>query len=332
MMNNEVFSAIPCHEYSGNRLHEEPLVSILMLAYNHEEFICQAIESIMSQQCNFVFELLIGEDCSNDKTKDLCLSYFNKFPDVIRLCTADENVGMHRNFARIWHRGRGRYFAMCEGDDFWCDEKKLQKQVDWMQKHPDASLCGTFTRIIKQDANQDWLESGIVCPAEMKEHYTVRDLIPGYTFHFSSILLRKQGIRFPSWFWDVYCVDRPLYLLCAEQGPVGCLPEVTSVYRLHQGGSWSPQHVQNKATRGRHLFEHINDYFHYRYNSLIRKTLGEIFWYYMSEAMEQNDRASARQMLWISLRYQFPWFSLQRIRSVAGSVARLYLPLLFRCW
>ena len=330
MMNNEDFAAIPCHEYSGDRQHKKPLVSILMLAYKHEDFICQAIESIVSQQCNFVIELLIGEDCSKDQTRSICLSYVDKFPDVIRLYTAEVNVGMHRNFARIWYRARGKFLAMCEGDDFWCDEKKLQKQVDWMQKHPDAAMCGTFTRKIEQDDNQDWVESGLVRPAEIKKNYTLRDLIPGYTFHFSSILLRKQGIRFPSWFWDVYCVDRPLYLLCAEQGQVGCLPEVTSVYRLHQGGIWSPQHVQDKATQGIDLFEHVNEYFHHQYNSLIRRTLGEILWYYMSEALEQNDKATAKELLGKSLRYQLPRFSIRRLRSAVGCVARLYVPALFR--
>lgn len=330
---NENIKSIPANFGVDRQEHSVtgcPLVSILMLAYNHENFISQAIESILAQQCAFPFELVIGEDCSSDATAQICRSYQNKYPDIICLVISERNCGMHQNFSRLRHRARGKYIAMCEGDDFWCDEHKLARQVDWMQQHPECSMVGAFTEVVEQNADGVWQSAGIIRPAVSKERYTIEDLIAGYSFHFSSILLRRKNIRFPDWFQQVYCVDRPLYLLSAEQGPVGCIPEVTSVYRLHRGGLWSPQDLLTKAEQGIELFDYINAYFQGRYKRIIRKTLGEITWYYMSEALWGDDLISARKLFIMSLRRQCPPGSLRRYSAICKVGIRLYLPRLYR--
>lgn len=324
------FAAISAHEISSTSGNISPFVSVLMLVYNHEFYLEQAIQSIIEQECAFQFELIIGEDYSQDRSREICISYQEQYPDIIRVVCADENVGMHKNFARIWHRARGKYIAACEGDDYWIDTAKLAKQVCWLEKRPEYSMCGTFTRKIIKDRQDRWVENGEIRPAVFRESYTIQDLISGYSFHFSSVVLKKDCIRFPSWFWQVYCVDRPLYLLCAEQGSVGLLPELTSVYRLHEGGIWSPVDMLDKAAKGINLFEHINKYFHYQYDSLIRKTLGQIIWFYMSEALQANDRKAGKKLLRLSIKFQFPVIGFAQCRAILVVLIRLYLPFLYQ--
>src|SRR5690606_30724346 len=131
-----------------------------------------------------------------------------------------------------------------------------------------------YTKRIKQDADGEWAEAGRIGPPAVKDAYYLKDLIPDYCFHTSSVLVRKNAVRFPPWFQQMYCADRPLYLLCAEQGPAGFIPEVMSTYRLHGGGIWSPVTLLAKSEKSRDLFETLDRHFGYRYHRLITRTLG----------------------------------------------------------
>lgn len=323
------FKIIPAVEISGITADAKPLISVLMLAWNHELYIAQAIESILNQRCDFSLEIIIGEDRSRDRTREVCEDYQRRFPGKIRLIVSDGNVGMHRNFARIWHRARGKYIAFLEGDDYWIDDKKLSKQVALMEDHPDYTLCGAYTEVIRRGEGKQWVKKGGIRPAVIKETYSVEDLIPNYTFHFSSVLLRKECVQFPRWFWNMYCVDRPLYLLCAEKGPVGLIPEVASVYRMHDGGIWSPINQLVKAHKGIELFKTLDRYFIYKYKSIIRRTLGSIIWSYMDEALRSNDRVSAKKLFWLSIKYQLPKIKADQWRAINIVLLRLYVPLFY---
>ena len=116
-------------------------VSVLTITYNHEKYIAQAIESVLIQEVNFDYELVIGEDCSTDKTREIVIDYQRKYPHKIRLLLNEKNLGMHRNFAQTYHACRGQYIAVLEGDDFWTSPHKLQKQVDFLDNNPDFAIC-----------------------------------------------------------------------------------------------------------------------------------------------------------------------------------------------
>lgn len=118
----------------------EPLVSVKMITYNHAPFIAQAIEGVLQQKTNFPFELVIGEDCSTDGTREIVFEYQKKYPDVIRVITSDQNIGMKKNGYRTIKACRGKYIAFCEGDDYWHHPEKLQKQVDYLERHPECSM------------------------------------------------------------------------------------------------------------------------------------------------------------------------------------------------
>jgi len=118
----------------------EPLVSIKMITYNHAPFIAKAIEGVLQQRTSFPFELVIGEDCSTDGTREIVFKYREKYPDIIRVITSDKNVGMKENGLRTVKAGRGKYIAFCEGDDHWHHPDKLQKQVDYLEINPDCGM------------------------------------------------------------------------------------------------------------------------------------------------------------------------------------------------
>jgi glycosyltransferase involved in cell wall biosynthesis len=324
------FAAIPAQEVCARSLLDEPIVSVLMLAWNHAEFIDEAIESVVTQQCDFPVELIIGEDCSDDETLSRCRDWQEKFPGIIRIVTAEENVGMHRNFSRIWHCAQGEFIALCEGDDYWVEPTKLQQQVDWLRNHPGSSLVGTFTDRISVNPAGEWMVSGRLGPLEIKEVYDLRDLVQSYSFHFSSVMLRKDSVQFPRWFWDVYCVDRPLYLLAAQNGSGGLLPIVTSRYRQHPGGVWSPRKPLDRGAASSDLFSKLESHLGSSYSATCRQTLARILWSYMAEAVEAGDRLAARKLFWQSLRIRpFNIFH-QQGHSVFAAALRIHLPALYR--
>jgi len=324
------FATIPAEEVSGPARTDVPLVSVLMLAWNHAEFIDQAIESVVSQQCDFPFELIIGEDCSDDGTLARCQEWQQKLPGSVRLVAADRNVGMHRNFARIWHRARGEFIALCEGDDYWVEPTKLQRQVDWFDKHPEGSLVGTFTDRISMTPDGEWTISGRSAPFETKDTYTLHDLLRSYSFHFSSVMLRKSAVRFPTWFWDVYCVDRPLYLLAAQNGTAGLLPIVTSRYRQHPGGLWSPLSPLAKGVASTALFGKLESHLGRAYAATCRETLAGILWSYMSEAIQAGDRKAASKLFWHAVRTRPGSLLGRNARAVGAAGLRIHLPALYR--
>ena len=132
---------------------EEPLVSVKMVTYNHAPYITQAIEGVLQQKVNFPFELVIGEDCSTDGTREIVFEYQKKYPDIIRVITSEQNVGMTKNSYRTERACRGKYVAYCDGDDYWRCPDKLQKQVDYLENHPD---CG----LVHSDYDRYYMTSG----------------------------------------------------------------------------------------------------------------------------------------------------------------------------
>ena len=315
------FEAIPADEISSEKLVEKPLVSVLMVAWNHAEFIGEAIESVVTQKSEYQIELIIGEDNSSDDTLSVCHSLQEKYPDIIRIVTSDENLGMHHNFARIWHRAKGELIAFCDGDDYWVDSLKLQKQIDWFKANPNGSLVGAITDKLFRDGEGEWAINGRSAPLEIKKTYSFESLLQNYSFHFSSVMVRKSSVHFPRWLWDVYCVDRPLYLFAAENGSVGLLPEVTSCYRQHEGGNWSPRSQLSKGEASTELFHLLSRHLGGKYAKTCRETLAGILWSYLQESFELGDRSAARRLYWQSLRED--WWG--RLRNMPKNVVVLFV-------
>ncbi|MEI6852206.1 MAG: glycosyltransferase [Bacteroidota bacterium] len=132
-----------------------PLVSVLFSTYNHEEFIARAVESVLRQKTSFRFELVIGDDCSTDKTTEILRGYKEKYSDIIKLFVAESNQGVLKNSLNILKNCKGKYFAILEGDDYWTYEFKLQRQIDFLEQNSDYEGCFHDAEIIPWEVNDD---------------------------------------------------------------------------------------------------------------------------------------------------------------------------------
>lgn len=135
--------SVPCNEQSDpERLCRNPLVSVHMLTYNHERYIRQAIEGVVNQKTDFEYELVIGEDASTDRTREICFEYQRRYPEKIRVLWSETNqFAVAGNVVRVNSACRGKYIAYCEGDDYWTNPGKLQMQVDAFRANPNLGIC-----------------------------------------------------------------------------------------------------------------------------------------------------------------------------------------------
>lgn len=235
----EVFNGdpmtIPCSETSNAaKLCKAPLVSVRMPTYNQEEYIRQAIESVMMQKTDFEFEVLIGDDCSTDRTREICFECQKKYPDKIRVLWSDENLfKYHGNQLRILARCRGEYIAICEGDDYWSDPLKLQKQVDLIRKTGAVMCVADSEWHYKDGAVEKFVYGG------SKRLLDFEDLLEGLYFHTTTYLIDRAVYaqckrKYPE---IVFWYDRATLLLMSTMGKICVLPDVVSVYRVGNGVS-----------------------------------------------------------------------------------------------
>ena len=213
-----------------------PKVSVAMVTYNHEGFITEALESAVSQQTRFPFEVIVGEDCSTDRTRDIVLDYQSRYPHLIRPVLHPANIGGHKNRTKVFEACTGQYVAVLEGDDAWTSPHKLQRQVDFLDEHPDYAVC--FHKAVTY-----YEETGSYGP-EMPDldqtSYTFEELLAGNFIPACSVMYRRgPHTRVPEWCGQVRLGDWPLHLLHARHGKIGMLPECMGTYRVHRGGAWS---------------------------------------------------------------------------------------------
>jgi len=211
-------------------------VSVIVATYNHEKFIEQALESIASQKTNFKFEILVGDDCSTDKTPSIINKIAQKYPDKMIPIIRDENIGVYNNFQDLFNLAQGKYIALNEGDDFWVDNNKLQIQVDYLEKHQECSVCFHPVNVI--DEETDKIEG--VFPANLAGNkFSFERLFQSNIIQTNSVMYRNNiqnnqqlnPATLPlDWFWHM---QNSLY------GEIHMIPKVMATYRKHQGGIWS---------------------------------------------------------------------------------------------
>jgi len=207
-----------------------------MITYNHEKFICKALDSIIGQETKFDYELIIGEDCSTDKTKKICLDYQKKYPEKIKVLNRIKNLGVFENFVQTLYECKGDFVAFCEGDDYWPDKFKLQKQIDFLLNNPNSAGCFTDSLIINEN---DEIQKPNFFEEKPKSKLILNEIVPFGSTPANTILFRQEVINnLPNWFKQ-YPRHSGLNLLIAMKGSYDYLDEVTGAYRVHSGGIWS---------------------------------------------------------------------------------------------
>jgi len=209
-----------------------PLISIVCITYNHEKFIAEAIDSFLAQKTKFPFEVVIGDDCSTDNTVEIIKKYTDQYPAIIKLTARDKNIGMSANLIDCFKKCKGKYIAICEGDDYWVTAEKLQIQVDAMMQYPDIDICFHSAYMVedfKLKRNQIFSRYGrnIII-------FSLNEVIlgGGGFMPTPSLMLRADTLKnAPDWFYE-YPIDYFIQILGSIHNGGLYIPSVFSAYRV----------------------------------------------------------------------------------------------------
>ncbi len=215
---------------------DPPLISVLIIAYNRERQIAEALDSVLAQEGPFALEVVIGEDCSTDGTREVIRSYRERRPDLIRPIFRPRNVGPVANYALTLESCRGRYVALLDADDYWLSPDKLRKQLELLERHPECSFCFHNTLVVYDDGTPSHPRITRPLPA----FHSLEDVATTFRISTSSVLFRANLFgELPDWYYSMPTGDWPLHVLNAHHGPAAYLDEVLGAYRRHAGGYWT---------------------------------------------------------------------------------------------
>jgi len=247
-----------------------PKVSVLMITYNHERFIKQAVESVLMQKTSFDFELVIGEDCSRDRTREIVLEYARRCPDRIRLLPSERNVGPYPNFSRSLEACEGQYVAVLEGDDYWISSHKLQKQADFLDAHLECSSCFHTVQVVSGDGRTIRIHPAF----PERDLFALEDILSFNFVPTCSVMFRRDCARErPEWLGELKMGDWPLHILIAQYGRIGFINEVMGVYRDHGGGLWRSTSKIDWIREFIRMLEMFNAHTQFRYDRIIRRLI-----------------------------------------------------------
>lgn len=263
------------------------LVSICCITYNHEKYIADAIEGFLMQKTDFPIEIIIHDDASTDRTPEIIRSYHERYPDLIKSIYQSVNQysqGIKIPPTFVWPRARGKYIALCEGDDYWTDPCKLQKQVDYMEAHPECSLCchnAILVDVNKNSLNRAHVPYSIFNRAYyhgVSRKYTAGELVLLDFVPTASLLFPRSLVdELPSFYFKAIYGDLPLRLFLAHKGYAFYMDEIMSAYR--KGDKRAITSILNSTRENviKHykgylkILDDFNDYSNYLYDKEIRK-------------------------------------------------------------
>ena len=249
------------------------IVSVLMLTYNHERYIEQAINSVMMQQTDFDYELVIGEDCSTDNTRKIILNIYKNCPEKIKLVITDHNVGVHQNLARTLAACQGKYIAYLDGDDYWTSPNKLQKQVNFLENHPECNICFHNVIVISEDG---FTEIRKYVRPDQAEFTSIEDLIKRDYIPNCSVLFRRSLFsELPAWWYKIPLMDWPLHILNVQHGKIAYIDDIMAAYRKQSTGIYTQlediPEIQAEIVTQQTMNYHLN----YRYDAIVKPMINE---------------------------------------------------------
>lgn len=244
---------------------DSPIVSIIVLTYNHEQFIARCLDSILQQATDYPFEIIVGEDESSDRTREICEMYAKKYGQIkLLLHRRADMIRIHglpsgrNNFLKCYAACTGKYIAFCEGDDYWVSPLKLQKQVELLEQHPEATGSYHDTILVDFENNPfgNYKEN---LPSEMGLEQIIGRTGP---FHTSSFFARRSAVVLPDFMKTIMSSDIALFAIVASSGKLLKADDVMSAYRKHPGGVTSTGALQGQYHRMRiDLWQELKSYF-----------------------------------------------------------------------
>jgi len=259
-------------------MSSEILVDIAMGTYNHEGFIAQALESVLSQETDFPYRIIICDDFSTDNTRSIIMSYVEQYPGKIITVFPDKHFGlMHRDrpYPKVLKQCTAKYIAMLEGDDYWTDPNKLQKQVDLLERNPEIAGCFSNAIIVDDDGNMVSDDYFDYFKVKVKPEIRTADIVPFGISPCNTLLFRRAIlINPPDWFAR-NIRHSGFDLLITLHGILYCINEKLGAYRIHAGGVWSLSKLSFRLMTDLLFLKPMcrDIYMHDHYGSVIREVI-----------------------------------------------------------
>lgn len=277
-------------------------LSVAMITYNHERFIGQAIESVLAQKVNFDYEIVIGEDYSTDGTRKIILDLQKRHPDRIVALFRKRNVGAMQNFVETIAACHGQYLAMLEGDDYWIPANKLQKQVEFLDTHPDWAICCSRAEVRNEsDMSRGYVRAhtGTIFPARPEGvqcntqelsgllptipraagTYGLSDLLCENFIPTCTVMYRWDGAgpTIPPSLYKSTLGDLPFHAIVAGSKKIELLDDCTAVYRIHPGGLWSTKDRRSQIRDHTQMLAMLNRHLEFPYNNMLGQTVARSY-------------------------------------------------------
>jgi len=287
-------------EMVPHQVPENVLVSVCVQTYKHGAFIAECLEGILMQQTSFAFEILLGEDDSPDATREICLEYAGKHPDKIRLFLhrRENNIKVggkptgRFNFSYNLFSAKGKYIAFCEGDDYWTDPLKLQKQVDFMESHSEYSVCFHNASILREGKSNPVEQ---VIKENLRKDRSSDDLVSGKMVLLLTAMFRRDHVQqLPDGFFRVLNADMFLLALLGQFGSGRFMTEIqNAVYRKHQGGIWSSSSDISRRIDRIETFKVMKATFGKQYSDIVQKAINKLTYGIAKDYRTSGQRAKA---------------------------------------
>lgn len=250
------------------------MVSVWMITYNHEKFIGKAIESVLSQKTNFKIEIVIGDDNSTDNTSEIIKAYQKQHPNIIKARFNNTNKGMMPNMIETLNECNGKYVALLEGDDYWIYPNKLQKQIDFLESHPEYSFS-FHNAFVLYNSNKKISHIHAIL---REGDYTGNQIISEWLVSTASVVFKNKKIHWPDFTFECAHGDILLFLILLEHGKAYAFNDVWSVYRknnqnITNSNILNPKYIRRIITQSKNM----NIYFNKKYSESLNNH--QIYWH-----------------------------------------------------
>ncbi len=275
-------------------------LSVMVITYNHEHFLAQALESVLAQRTNFEFEIVVGEDYSTDGTREVLSDFHRRYPQRIVGLVRDRNVGVMKNLKETLAACRGQYVAFLEGDDFWTCDDKLQSQADFLDAHPECAISCHRARFLDEIGTAEHT----IFPAIPAGTYALDELLKGNFIMTCTAVCRWNCFgQLPNWFLDLNLGDWPLFALLARNGTVNLMDDTMATYRVHQGGIWSSRTQSSRLKEGIRMLKALNGELSYEHSKIAQATIARHYLQWAALAQLDDKRAETAKCLVNCLRF-----------------------------
>ena len=293
---------------------QTPLVSVSMICYNAQEFIAEAIEGVLKQELDFPLELVIGDDCSKDQTREICERYAREYPKIIRVLPKEKNLGIGGNTARTMGQCTGKYIAVCDGDDVWTDRLKLKKQVVFLESNPDYGVVYTDVTTIsetgsilddrEQDETRKMYSAGEVFFKLLQANFINNSTaIFRRKYLIDHVVFRRRSYQIP---------DHLRWLHIAARSKVHFINEKSTAYRRHSSSlsmEVAPELIEgNRRAFQLSLFKAILDFHQHNKRELRQKEKRVLFRKMLSVLFRNPGSLKMKWRILVSMPKYFPGF------------------------